>query len=80
MFEFLWNANQEVKIRDAKNVAIDSSSRVSHVSLDLNYLTRTVEKMALTNAALIEILSERVGISEHEILCNYRGNRPARRR
>ena len=25
--------------------------------------------MALTNAALIEILSERVGISEHEIFC-----------
>jgi hypothetical protein len=68
MFDFLWNASQEVKITNAKNVAIDSSSRVSHVSLDLHFLSRTVEKMAITNAALIEILTEHIGITEGEIL------------
>jgi len=67
-FDFLWNVNQEQKIIKVSTAVTDKMQHVGHLGMDVNFLKTTVERLALTNAALVEILSERVGVTERDIL------------
>ena len=68
MFGFLWNADQEKKIAKVANSVSDRMERVEHYALEVNFLKESLERVAITNAALIELLNERIGVSEQDIL------------
>ena len=73
-FDFLWNVNLEQKIAKVAKVAkvansvTDKMQQVWHLGVDVHFLRATVERLALTNASLVGILSERVRVTERDIL------------
>jgi hypothetical protein len=68
LFGFLWDLNQEKKILKAKDSSITTSQKTNHVATDVHFLRAMVERQAITNAALIELLTQHLGISENDII------------
>jgi len=63
-----WDAIQHRQIRDAHRQADRALEKTIDLESDAGSLQRRVEVMALTNQALYEILRDRLGISDEEVV------------
>lgn len=68
MFDFLFDVAQESRINHANQRAQDAVEKTHENRERSVSLRRRVEVMTLANQALFEILKDRLGISEEEVL------------
>ena len=62
-----WDFTQEIRLNDLRKRQSDASARATEIGGDIADVTSQVQKMALVNQALYEILKERVGITDEEL-------------
>ena len=65
--DFLWNLNQEQKISDSKNVARDAAGQASRVANEVRDLENRLERLALINKAVWELLRDATGTTNEEL-------------
>jgi hypothetical protein len=68
MMEFIWNLHQQHGIAEAKAEAADAKDALNRYQQRVRELEFSVARMALATQALWELLRERVGISDAELL------------
>ncbi|MEO8494248.1 MAG: hypothetical protein ABI614_04205 [Planctomycetota bacterium] len=64
----LWDLIQQSQIHDAQSSAADASRRADYVQRDVDRSQATIDTLALSCAAMWELLSERLGVTEQELL------------
>ena len=64
----IWDLFQQWQIDDIKSSASDVSRRADRVKHDVDRTQATIDALALSCAAMWELLSERVGVTEQELM------------
>lgn len=67
-FGFLWDVAQEGRVRHADERAQQAVEKTLDLKSDARSLQRRLDVMALANQALFEILRDKLGISEDEVV------------
>lgn len=62
-----WDFAQEVRLNDIHQRQNDERSRATRINGNVSDLSLQLQKVALVNQALYEILKEKVGISDEEL-------------
>jgi hypothetical protein len=68
MLDFFWNLHQQRQIADATSTARTAKQEATEKTERLRELEFTIQRMALASQALWEILRDRLGIPESELL------------
>lgn len=68
MLDFLWDLRQDQRIREATGGAQRAEGKALNVESQARSLERQVDALVLLNQALVELLNERLGVTEEEIL------------
>ncbi|WP_221029180.1 hypothetical protein [Actomonas aquatica] len=68
MMNFLWDLGQEGRIRGAEKQAARAENKTIDLASGAGSVQRRLDVMTLANQALFEILRDRLGISEEEVL------------
>ena len=68
MFDLLWDLHQQRRINDAEGRADDAARQAGDAGRELADLRRSVERLALANAALWELLRDRLKLGDQELL------------
>ncbi len=63
----MWDIWQETRLNDVSRRQRENVFRTKDVDAQVLELNRQVQKMALVNQALFELLKEKVGISDEEL-------------
>jgi|CXWL01.1.fsa_nt_gi uncharacterized protein YhdP len=64
----LWDLLQQWQIDEAQSSASDASRRADRVKYDVDHTQATIDALALSCAAMWELLGERLGVTEQELL------------
>jgi len=64
----LWDLFQDWQIDDIQSSASDASRRADRVKYDVDRTQATIDGLALSCVAMWELLSERVGVTEQELM------------
>ena len=68
MIEFIWNLQREQRIQAVESKANQARDDVARHKIRLEQLEFHVERMALASQAMWELLKERAGLTEPELL------------
>lgn len=68
MINFLWNLRQQIQIAEAAGRASEANMRSTNNHLHWLDYGDALERLALVNQAMWELLHEHVGISEQELI------------
>lgn len=66
--DFIWNIQQEGRIAEARTDASDAKNEVSRYKESITELEFSLNRMALASQALWELLRQKVGLTEAELL------------
>ena len=72
LVEILWELHQEKRINKAEAIAEAKQSRLEAAQSDLNRLRRRLDRQTLLCQALWELLAEKLGLTEEELLARMR--------
>lgn len=64
----LWDMIQQSQIHDAQSSAADAYRRADQVRRDVDRTQSTIDTLALSCAAMWELLSEKLGVTEQELI------------
>lgn len=64
----LWDLIQQSQIHDVQSSSADAIRRTDQVRRDVDHTQATIDALALSCAAMWELLSERVGVTEQELM------------
>ncbi|MBC8351273.1 MAG: hypothetical protein H8E66_04770 [Planctomycetes bacterium] len=64
----LWDMIQQSQIHDAQSSAADAYRRADQVRRDVDQSQTTIDALALSCAAMWELLSEKLGVTEEELM------------
>jgi hypothetical protein len=64
----LWDMIQQSQIHDAQSSVADASRRTDQVRRDVDRTQATIDTLALSCAAMWELLSEKLGVTEQELM------------
>ncbi len=64
----LWDMIQQSQIHDALSSAGDANRRTDHVRREVDHTQATIDALGLSCAAVWELLSERLGVTEQELM------------
>ncbi|MCA9119895.1 MAG: hypothetical protein H6822_00970 [Planctomycetaceae bacterium] len=64
----LWDLIQQSQIHDAQTSAADATRRADQVRHDVDRTQATIDALALSCAAMWELLSEKLGVTEQELI------------
>jgi len=67
-FGFLWDVAQEGRIRNAEKRADRAADKTLDLASSAGSLQRRLDMMTLANQALFEILRDRFGLTEEEVI------------
>ncbi|MDA1053775.1 MAG: hypothetical protein O3C40_25280 [Planctomycetota bacterium] len=64
----LWDMIQQSQIHDAQSSAADAFRRADQVRRDVDRSQATIDALALSCAAMWELLSEKLGVADQELM------------
>jgi len=64
----LWDMIQQSQIHDAQSSAADAFRRADQVRRDVDRSQATIDALALSCAAMWELLSEKLGVTDQELM------------
>jgi len=68
MFDLLWDLHQQRRINDVQDSAEDAGRLAKDVRQELRDLRRSLERTAMANMAMWELVRERLHLSDEELL------------
>ena len=68
LMDILWDLWQQRQINSAEETADNASRKASDLQLRLRELEESLDKLVLINTAMWEILKNRIGLTEAELL------------
>lgn len=70
--DFLWEFYQQNRLADANSKVDRAISNAERIEARLNRLESTIDQVTLINVALAELMAEKLGLSESDILNRIR--------
>jgi uncharacterized protein YhdP len=64
----LWDLIQQSQIHDAQSSATDANRRADHVRHEVDRAQATIDALALSCAAMWELLSEKLGVKDDQLM------------
>ncbi len=68
MIDILWDLRQEWRINEAQDRADGAARQADNAKMENRYLRRSVERLALANMAMWELVCQRLGLTDEQLM------------